>query len=128
MDPDEYGQFPLRKFLGMEVESSEAGRAVASLTVAEQMLNPNGVVHGGVLFTMVDTAMGKATMSVLEPGQICASVEVQLRFMRPVTEGLLRAQSSVVRRGRTIVHLDAEVRGGDDTLFATGAGTFAILS
>lgn len=127
MDPDEYGQFPLRQFLGMDVESAEPGQATARLEVTEIVLNPNAVVHGGVLFTMVDTAMGKATMSVLEDGQFCASIELQMRFLRPVDTGSLRADTAVIRRGRKIVHLEAKVWDASDVLVATGAGTFAVI-
>jgi acyl-CoA thioesterase len=127
MDPDDYGQFPLRQFLGMEMDSTEPGEATARLEVTDSVLNPNGVVHGGVLFTMVDTAMGKATMTVLEDGQLCASIELQMRFLRPVATGSLRAHAAVIRRGRRIIHLDSQVWDGAGVLVATGAGTFAVI-
>ncbi len=128
MARDDYGHFPLRRFLGMDVEDLEPGQAVARLDVTESLLNPNGVVHGGVLFTMVDTAMGRATMSVLEEGQLCASIEVQMRFLRPVAGGRLEAETGVIRRGRKIVHLESRIRDGDGALIATGAGTFAVIT
>jgi acyl-CoA thioesterase len=128
MDLDDYGQFPLRQFLGMEMESAEPGCATARLEVTESVLNPNGVVHGGVLFTMVDTAMGRATMSALENGQLCASIELQMRFLRPVDTGSLRADATVIQRGRKIVHLESEVRDAAGVLIATGAGTFAVIN
>ena len=128
MDRDDYGQFPLRRFLGMEIEDIEPGQAIARLEVTESLLNPNGAVHGGVLFTMVDTAMGKATMSVLEEGQLCASIEVQIRFLRPVGGGRLEADAVVIGRGRKIIHLESRVRDGGGVLVATGAGTFAVVT
>jgi acyl-CoA thioesterase len=128
MDPDDDAQFPLRSFLGMDVEDVEPGRAIARADVTDDLLNPNGVVHGGVLFTLADTAMGKATLSVLEDGQLCASVEVQLRFLRPVPEGHLTATASVIRPGRKIVHLEARIDSGDGTLVATATGTFAVIA
>jgi len=112
----------------MDIEDVEPGHAVARLQVNEDLLNPNGVVHGGVLFTMVDTAMGRATMTSLEEGQLCASIEVQIRFLRPVNTGQLEADTAVIRRGRTVVHLESHVRDMDGALVATGAGTFAVIS
>lgn len=128
VDRDEYGHFPLRRFLGMDIEDVEPGHAIARLEVSEDLLNPNGVVHGGVLFTMVDTAMGKATMTSLEEGQRCASIEIQMRFLRPVSAGKLEADTTVIRRGRKITHLESRIRDSDGVLVATGAGTYAVIS
>lgn len=127
-DPDRLGEFPLRKFLGMEFTGDDPGVGLAHVDIGPEHLNPNGVVHGAVLFALVDTAMGKATMSVIEePGRYCASIEVSLRFIRPAVAGRVTATVSVVKRGRTVVHLDGRIVGDDDRLVATAAGTFAIL-
>ncbi|CAN5556243.1 hypothetical protein BH10ACT2_BH10ACT2_25270 [soil metagenome] len=120
--------FPLQGYLGMVLAGGEAGTATATLTIGEQHANPNGVVHGAVLFALVDTAMGKATMSVLDDGLYCASVELSLRFIRPASTGELIADATVVKRGRSIVHLDARVHDTDGRLVATSSGTFAILN
>jgi acyl-CoA thioesterase len=112
----------------MDIEDVEPGHAIARLEVSEDLLNPNGVVHGGVLFTMVDTAMGKATMTSLEEGQRCASIEIQMRFLRPVSAGKLEADTTVIRRGRKITHLESRIRDSDGVLVATGAGTYAVIS
>ncbi len=128
MDRDDYGQFPLRRFLGMDIEDVEPGEAIAAIVINENLLNPNGVVHGGVLFTMVDTAMGMATMTVLEEGQLCASIEIQMRFLRSAGGGRLEAHATVIRQGRRVVSLESRVRDGDGVLVATGAGTFAVIS
>jgi acyl-CoA thioesterase len=86
------------------------------------------VVHGAVLFALVDTAMGKATMSVIdETDTYCASIEVSLRFIRPAVAGPLTATASVIKRGRNLVHLEGRVTGDDDRLVASAAGSFAII-
>ena len=124
----EYGDFPLRRFLGMELTGDEPGTGIAHVDVGPDHLNPNGVVHGAVLFALVDTAMGKATMSVVdEPDRYCASIEVSLRFIRPAVAGPLTATATVVKRGRSVVHLEARVVGDDDRLVGTATGTFALL-
>ncbi|MBN2622360.1 MAG: PaaI family thioesterase [Acidimicrobiales bacterium] len=122
-----YGDFELKRFLGMTIEGDEPGRARGRVTVGERHLNPNGVVHGAVLFALVDTAMGKAVMSVLPEGRFCASVDVQLRFVRPASDGEIVADVEVLKQGRTVVHLDARVHDGEGRLVATAAGTFAVI-
>ncbi len=126
-EPAAYGEFPLKHFLGMEVTDGEPGGGIAHLDVGHDHLNPNGVVHGAVLFALVDTAMGKATMSAIEQGRFCASIEVSLRFIRPVAEGRLTAVANVVKRGRHVVHLEARIVGDAERLMASAAGTFAIV-
>ena len=58
MSFDDYATFPLRTFLGMDISSATAGTAEASLVVDDKHLNPNGVVHGAVLFALVDDGPG----------------------------------------------------------------------
>jgi len=126
--PAAYGDFPLRGFLGMDLTGDEAGVGVATVDAGANHMNPNGVVHGAVLFALVDTAMGKATMSVIdEPDTYCASIEVSMRFIRPALAGPLTATASVIKRGRNVVHLESRVTGGDGQLVASSAGSFAIL-
>ena len=126
--PDGPGEFPLRRFLGMELSGDEPGVGLAHVVIGPEHLNPNGVVHGAVLFALVDTAMGKSTMSVIdEPGRYCASIEVSLRFIRPAVAGRVTATATVVKRGRSVVHLESRVVEDDGRLVATAAGTFAIL-
>jgi len=121
------GAFPLRTHLGMDVGSPTPGHGEAHLEVDDRHLNPNGVVHGAVLFAMVDTAMGAAAMGVVPPGHLCASIEVHLRFLRPVPGGSLHAAVEVDRAGRRVIHLSGRVHDGDGQLVATATGTFAVL-
>jgi acyl-CoA thioesterase len=126
-ETSDYGAFPLRDHLGLVLGGEEPGSGSATIEVGPEHLNPNGVVHGAVLFAMIDTAMGRAAMSVLPHGRFCASVEVQLRFIRPASAGVLHADVSVVKQGRSVLHLDGRVRDDDGRLVATAGGTFAVV-
>ncbi len=131
MDGIPEAEFPLRTFLDFSIDGGpdgEPGTAVAVLDVDERHLNPNGIVHGGVVFTLVDTAMGRATLSVLDEGCICASIEVSVRYLRPVGGGRLVATATVLRAGRRIVHLEGAVHvEGDDRPAAVLQGSFAVI-
>ena len=124
---DQESSFPLAQFLGMATTLVEPGQATTSATLGPRHLNPHGVTHGGVIFTLVDTGMGHATTSLLEEGQHCASVEIQIRFLHPVRSGVVEAQTTVLRRGGRIVHLESRVHDSDGALVATASGTFAVL-
>jgi acyl-CoA thioesterase len=112
----------------MELTTLEPGVATARVTVGPELLNPNGVLHGAVLFAMVDTSMGGATMSILSEGHYCASIEVQLRFLRAVSAGTVTASTRVVHPGRRVVQLHSDVHDADGRLIATASGSFAVLS
>jgi acyl-CoA thioesterase len=129
MTAEDYGQFPLRSHLGFDIDQSVPGEAVAVLGIAEHHLNPNGVVHGAVLFALVDTAMGAATMSTLDEGLACASIEAQIRFLAPVASGRLEARTRVIRAGRRVVQLECRVHLDEaDDPVAVASGSFAVIS
>ena len=126
-DP-EYGRFPLGTYLSVTVDDERPGEAEASIDVGERHLNPNGVVHGGVVFTLVDTAMGRATIFVLDEGSYCASIEVSVRFLRAVPEGRMTARVTVLQAGRRIVQQEGRVTvDGEDRPIVSASGSFAVL-
>jgi uncharacterized protein (TIGR00369 family) len=125
--PFEPAVFPLQHHLGMVVASPGRGVGTAALEITPALHNPNGVVHGAVLFAMVDTAMGAATMSSLDPGLACASIEVHLRFLRAATTGRLSAETNVVKGGRRVVQLEGRVRDESGEVVATASGSFAVI-
>lgn len=111
----------------MVIDAPSAGHATAELEITDDLRNPNGVLHGAVLFALVDTGMGAATMSTLEEGLACASIEVHLRFLRPVSTGIVRADVEVLRRGRRVVQLEGRVRDDEGHLVAVATGSFAVI-
>ncbi len=119
-------EFPLKEYLGFSAEASD-GVGVARLELTEQHHNPNGVAHGAVAFTLMDTAMGAAVMSVIEEGNVCATIEMHTRFIRGAGEGSLIAEARVTHPGRRIVHLEADTRDGDGRLIATATSSYAVI-
>lgn len=118
--------FPLRDFLGFDIEVG-TGSATATLDLDPRHHNPNGIAHGAVAFTLMDTAMGGATMSVLREGQMCATIEMQTRFHRPAAGGRLTARASVMTAGRRVVHLEARTVDDDGNLIASATASFAVI-
>lgn len=125
--PDDPRPFPLRDFLGFEIERGE-GRATATLTLDDRHRNPFGLAHGAVAFTLMDTAMGAAVVSVLPEGAQCATIEVHTRFHAGARQGGLRAEATVTTPGRRIIHLEAKTFDDDGRLVASATGSFAVFS
>lgn len=116
---------PFGDALGIRWLGVAEGRAEAELPVAGHLMNPYGVLHGGVLFSIADTCMGAALYSRLEAGEICSTIEIKINFLRPVGAGTLTCESQVVHRGRTTALLEATVYN-EGKMAARAQGTFAI--
>lgn len=118
--------FPLQEVLGITIDVAAPGRVRATAEATVSTLNPNGVVHGAVLFAMADTAMGAATMSIIDIGMACASIEVHMRFLRPVVKGSIIAEAEVLRAGQRVVHLEARVSDESGRPVALATGSFGV--
>jgi len=75
---------PLAEALHISNLGAADGHATYRLDVAPELLNPHGVLHGGAVYVMVDYSMGGATMSVLPPGDICATIEIKISYLASV--------------------------------------------
>lgn len=116
-----------QKVLGLDIYEREDGRARARLAVAEDHMNPHGVVHGAVLYAMADTSMGAAVYTRLEPGESCATIELKMVYIAAVRGGSLECETRLVNKGRRVAVLESEVFNGE-RLVAKALGTFAIFA
>jgi acyl-CoA thioesterase len=117
---------PLATLLGIRRTNIGGGRAVFELSVGENHLNPYGSVHGGVIYTLVDYAMGGAVVSRLVPGERCATLEIKINYVAAVSDGALKAEARVVERSSRIAVLEATVHADGDRLVAIATGSFFI--
>ena len=118
----------LGHLLGMRPGFIGDGRCSWSLTVGADHLNPYGTVHGGVVYSLVDQAMGGALFSKLEPGERCATLEIKINYLAPVTTGDITAEASLIQRTRRTAVVEARVTTPDSALVAHATGTFFISS
>lgn len=120
--------FELARFCNLVIDDVTDGVCRGHVDVdPDRHANPNGVVHGAVLFALVDTSMGAATMDALG-GRPCASIDVQIRFLRPAVSGVLGVETTVIRAGRRIVTLESRVTDDEGRPVATATGAFAVLA
>lgn len=120
---------PYFKVLGMRCISVGAGTATFEMPAISAHYNPNGVIHGGSLSSLADSAMGFAVFSTCGPGETFTTAELHVNFVRAVTEasGTLRSNGRVVSRGNQIVVAEAEVFDARDQLVARASSTNVIL-
>lgn len=119
--------FPIKEFLGFDIERGD-GKGIASLELGERHMNPNGVAHGATPFALMDTAMGAAVMTVVDEGQMCATIEIHTRFHRAARSGRLTAEAVVITAGRRVVQLEARTTDDQGRLVASATGSFAVFT
>jgi uncharacterized protein (TIGR00369 family) len=120
---------PIMDTLGVTDLRAERGRVVVEMPAAEFHYNPLGGVHGGVISTLLDTAAACAVHSTLAVGEFYTSVDLTVKFLRPVTvdSGLLTCEGTVIQRGRRTALAQAQLTDEAGKLVAHATSTCMIF-
>jgi uncharacterized protein (TIGR00369 family) len=113
------------------LEAGVFGPGAASFTLKsdpEIHGNVMGTLHGGVLATLADTAMGFAFATTLTTDESFATLEFKVSFLRPVWKAVLTASATVIHRGRTTGLVDCRITDERDRLIAHATSTCLVLS
>lgn len=116
---------PMAVLLGFSLQEIGEGRAVFGVVPAEHHYNPIGLVHGGLLATLLDSAMGCAVHSTLPRGTSYTTLEIHVNLVRAVRAetGALRAEARIVHRGSRIATADGRVVDARGVLYAHATTT-----
>lgn len=107
--------------IGLTFTRASGDEVACEVPVGPQLLQPYGLVHGGVYASIVETlASVGAALYAMPRGQSCVGLENTTSFLRAVRSGTLIGVSKPLQRGRTTQVWEVEVRGDDGTLAATG--------
>lgn len=112
--------------LGVRKETAENGDARLEFVAEHKHLNPAGTVHGGVLATLVDAAMGLAARSRTDDGELPATSQLTLAYLTAAREGLLIVTARVRKRGDHLLLCDADV-DQDGRTVVHALATFAVV-
>ena len=115
-------EYPFVAHLGIERRLSEGGVSEVVLAPLPEHLNSFGVVHGGVLMTLLDVAMAAAARS-LQVGMGVVTIELKTSFLRPA-RGPLSSAGRVVQRGATLCFTEASISDAAGRECARASGTF----
>lgn len=116
---------PFCDLIGLRFTSVSDGISRCTVKITSQTLNPHGVVHGGVIYTMADTGMGAALYSCIDADQVCSTVQLNIHYFEAVSSGILICKTKIVRRSKKLATLESEVKCGR-TLVAKASGTYYI--
>jgi 5-carboxymethyl-2-hydroxymuconate isomerase len=115
---------PFNRYIGSEVLFREKGEAEVVLTLKAHHLNRRGVAHGGVITSLLDSALGAAVISSVPEQWWVATTTLTTQFLEGVGAGKLIASGRVVRRGAQVAFATGEVRDEDGRLVATASGSW----
>ncbi|MDQ2715475.1 MAG: PaaI family thioesterase [Chloroflexota bacterium] len=120
---------PLAVLLGMWITEAGEGRIVFAMEPAEYHYNPLGTVHGGVLATLLDSAMGCAVQSMLPVGTGYTTLELKANYLRPVTDrtGTVYCEGKVIHLGGRIATAEGRLTDASGKLYAHGTTTCIVL-
>jgi uncharacterized protein (TIGR00369 family) len=114
------------KQFGFDLLEAKPGKVILRMKVNEHHLQVHGVVHGGVLAALADTAGGLASYMACPPGTRVATIEMKINYLEAVGGGSVTAEAIVVRIGRHIAVVDCDVRDGSRRLVGKALMTFFV--
>ena len=110
--PDWIACAPFEEYLGMRIEEAKEGRAVLTMPFKVKLAQGRGLMHGGAVTSIADTAVAMAIKSVVPEGTDFVTVEMSLKFLAPVKEGVVRAEARAIPQGERKLLGEAEIYNG----------------
>jgi uncharacterized protein (TIGR00369 family) len=118
---------PYAHLLGIELDEVSSGTATLGLNLRKELTQNHGVIHGGAIASLIDSATAFAIISLLAPKEKVTTVDLTISYLRPLMNGRIIAVAKVVRAGRRLIVVSAEVTGSDGKLAATALSTYIKL-
>jgi uncharacterized protein (TIGR00369 family) len=113
--------------LGIELDEISNGIATLGFDIRKELTQNHGVVHGGAIASLIDSATAFAIISLLAPKEKVTTVDLTISYLRPLTKGRVTAVAKVVRAGRRLFVVSADVRDSAGKLAATALSTYIKL-
>lgn len=123
---EDWHEIGLHDLLGVDAfEIDEDGEVTTSLDLGEQHTNPSGLVHGGVIFSLIDSAVAAAVLHTLDEDEWMATQSSTIDFLRPAT-GRITARARVDRRGQMTAYAAGEAMNEEGRVVAKTSAVWAI--
>jgi uncharacterized protein (TIGR00369 family) len=127
-------QFPFFNLIGLQVLDLQPGWSKTRLAHRSELNQPAGVMHGGVIASLVDTGVAHALLltdqfqELTTEGGALVSIDLRVKYLRPVSEGVIECESRVVRLGRQVIHAESVVTNADGKEVARGDATYMTVT
>jgi uncharacterized protein (TIGR00369 family) len=117
---------PFEEYLGMRIEEAAEGRAVLTMRFLVKLAQGKGLMHGGAITSLADTAVAMAIKSVLPEGSHFVTTELCLKFHAPVKSGTVRAVAALTERDERTIKGQAEIFDENGVKTATFQSVFRV--
>jgi acyl-CoA thioesterase len=121
---DAFKKVPYLKLIGMELVDLKSGEAILSLQMRDELRQPHGLLHGGATASIIDTAMAFAVVTKLAENEKASTVDLTVHYLRPVTTGAIVCTAKVLKAGKRLLTVSAEVVNNEKKLIATALSTY----
>jgi uncharacterized protein (TIGR00369 family) len=119
---------PFGSLVGIQLETIEPGSATMSLQVRDELKQNNGVVHGGAIATLIDSAAAFAVIPLLNENETATTVDLTISYLRPLITGVAKVSARVLRQGSRLIVISADVVDERGELAATALTTYIRLT
>jgi uncharacterized protein (TIGR00369 family) len=126
-------RFPLFNLLGVELLDFEPGRAKARVLLRDDLKNANGMMHGGIIATLIDISITQAMLMTDEFGRVrdtrgtMSSVDLRVKYLRPLSAGYATCVATIPHLGKRVCHASAIVTSDEDKPIALGDSTVMLV-
>lgn len=117
---------PFYQHLGLQLDALDDGRSAIRLPFRPEYGNTRGEMHGGAVATLVDAAMSQAVRSLVAMGSKVATITMTLNYLAP-SHGELTCKGTVVKRGRSVMFVEAEVTDDRGETVCRGSATYRVV-
>ena len=122
-----FAAVPYARLLGLELGEVDRGAVSIHLEVRDDLRQNQGVVHGGAVASLIDTAAAFAVLTQLETNERVTTTDLTIHYLRPASSGRLTARARIVRSGRRLFVLSVEVTNNQQILVATAVTSYMRL-
>lgn len=122
MSDIEYTDYLKLQDIGLDKD----GCYITELELQPIHLSRAKLVHGGMLFTMLDATLGRTVISQIPEGYTSPTVEMKINYFRPASSGKLICTGRIVNKSKQLCYAEGEIHNGQGKLIARATGTFFI--
>ena len=115
---------PFAKLMGMRLVDLQTDMAVIKIDMRDDLRHPGGILHGGVTATLIDTAMAFAVRTRVGPTEPTATIDLTVHYLRPHISGTFTCTAKIVRAGKRIFTVSADVHNEEGSLIATAISSY----
>ena len=116
---DIYERMPFYSTIAMDVKEIANGKAIIELIMRKE-LSQNGMIHGGVLASMIDASCACAAFSATNFVGFVTTIDLQVSYLKPVSKGTIIATAECLRAGKNVLFCESKIRNEEGELVCVG--------